>query len=147
MENGPISGELMQLMVFKGTWKVQGKNLSASPLFANEPINGTQKVEMLGSKFLIANWNYKFDKNNQHVGISIIGKDNDSSKTKIHLFDNGGSSRVYELNIGGNLWTIKGETERSTIEFAKDGKTYKELWEIEKDGKWESLCERNGTKI
>lgn len=147
MENKQISEELEQLMVFKGTWKVQGKNLSGAPSFANEPMNGTQKVEMLGSKFLVANWNYKFNKNNEHIGVSIIGKDNDSSKPKIHLFDNGASFRDYELNIDGNLWNIKGETERSTMEFAKDGKTYKELWEIKKDGKWEPLCDRNGTKV
>ena len=147
MTENHISEELKPLSVFNGTWNVEGKNLSGASAFANEPINGIQKVEILGSKFFVANWNYKFDKNNDHVGISIIGKDNDSSKPKIHLFDNGGSFRVYELKIEGNLWNIKGETERSTMEFAKDGKTYKELWEIKQDGKWKPLCERNGKKL
>lgn len=147
MKKNQISAELEPLMVFNGTWKVQGKNLSAAPALANEPLLGTQKVEIMGSKFLVANWNYKFDKNNEHAGITVIGKDNDSSKSQIYLFDNGGSFRVYELNIDGNLWNIKGEKERSTIEFDKDGKTYKELWEIKQDGKWKPLCERNGTKL
>ena len=147
MKNNEISKALEPLMVFNRTWKVQGRNLSGAPSFANKPVNGTQKVDVMGSKFLVASWKYKFDNNNEHIGITIIGKNNESSKPQLHQFDNGGSFRVYELKIDGNLWNIKGETERSTMEFDKDGKTYKELWEIKQDGKWEPLCERNGTKI
>lgn len=147
MKNIEISEELEPLLVFSGTWKVQGKNLSEAPFFANEPLSGTQKVDIMGSKFLEAHWNYKIDNKNEHAGITIIGNDNNSSKPKQYLFDNGGSFRIYELKIEGNLWNIKGETERSTMEFAKDGKTYKELWEIKQDGKWKPLCERSGTKL
>ncbi len=138
--------EMKPLMVFKGMWNVLGKNLPGAPIDANELLHGTQNVTILENNFLVANWNYKFV-DNEHTGISIIGKDNDSSQPKLHLFDNGGSNRVYELKIGGNLWTIKGETERSTMLFDKEGNTYEELWEIKQNGKWNPLCERYGTKI
>lgn len=138
--------EMEPLMVFKGMWNVQGKNLPGAPLEPNEPLHGTQNVTILGNNFLMANWNYKFV-DNEHTGISIIGRDNDSLQPKLHLFDNGGSSRVYQLKIDGKLWTITGETECSTMLFDKEGKTYRERWEIKQDGKWNPLCERYGTRI
>lgn len=146
MKPNQISEALKPLMVFNGTWNVEGKNLSWAPAFANAPLTGTQKVDVMGTRFLVANWNYKVDKTNEHSGIMIIGTDTDSSKPKVHLFDNEGSLRVYELKIDDHLWTLKGEEERATLEFAKDGKTYRELWEIKHDGTWKPLCERNGTK-
>ena len=104
-----------------------GEKLSEAPALANQPLKGTQKVVIMGNKFLVARWNYKFANDNEHAGITIISKDNDGLKPQVQLFDNGGSFRTYELKIEGHLWNIKGETERSTMEFAKDGKTYKEL--------------------
>ncbi|WP_157373890.1 hypothetical protein [Arenibacter certesii] len=140
-----IIEEMKPLMLFKGMWNVQGKNLPGAPIDANQPLHGTQNVTILGNNFLVAHWNYKFV-DNEHFGISIIGTDNDSSQPKLHLFDNGGSYRAYDLKIEGNLWTITGETERSTMVFDKEGNTYKEHWEIKLDGKWNPLCERYGTK-
>jgi len=82
-----------------------------------------------------------------HIGISVIGTDNDSKAPKIRNFDNLGFYREYELNIKDNIWSINGNTESATLEFDKNGKSYNEKWELKKNGKWHPMCERKANKI
>ncbi len=100
---------------------------------------------MEGGNFLKADWKYKSNEN-EHIGISILGTDNDSQKLKMHNFDNTGFQRQYELNIEDNLWEVIGEMERASIFFDKKESSYNEKWEIKKDGRWQLLCERKAIK-
>ena len=142
-----IQENLKPLMIFTGNWKVEGVNSASAPNSPDVKVTGTQKVKLMeGGKFLIADWEYK-SSGEGHIGISLLGTDNDSKTPKMRNFDNLGFYREYELNCKNDTWEIKGETERATLEFSKNGKSYNEKWEIKKNGKWHPLCERKATKI
>lgn len=147
MEKNKQSKSIESLMVFIGNWKVEGVNLSSAPSSPETPLIGTQKVELMeGGKFIKAIWKYDYDKNDKHYGISIIGQEQDSKKTQCNNFDNIGFHRIYDVTINDSIWKLTGKSERATIEFDKNGNSYKEFWEIKKDGKWQPLCERKGIK-
>lgn len=147
MKNKEIQENLKPLMIFEGNWKVEGVNFASTPNSPNVKVTGTQKVNVMdGGIFLKANWTYK-SSGERHMGISILGTDNDSKNPKIRNFDNLGFYREYELNIAGYTWSIKGKTERAILEFDKKGTSYHERWELKKNGKWHPLCERKAAKI
>jgi len=147
MKNIEIQETLKPLMAFVGNWKVEGVNFASAPNAPDVKVTGTQKVKLMeGGKFLKSDWKYKSN-GNRHIGISILGTDNDSKKPKMHNFDNTGFQRQYELNIEDDIWEVIGKTERASIFFDKKGTSYNEKWEIKKEGKWQPLCERNATKI
>ncbi len=147
MNNNQIRKNLNPLLIFVGNWKVEGVNFASGPNSSDVKVTGAQKVKLMeGGIFLKADWKYK-SSGNGHIGISIIGTDNDSKVPKMHNFDNLGFYREYELNSTENTWSIKGKIERATLEFDKKGKSYMEKWKIKKNGKWHPLYERKATKI
>ncbi len=129
-----------------GTWTVEGRNLSAAPRAADMPVTGTWKVEVMdGGKFLESHW--KYDSGGaKHIGLSVLGFQNDDPQLKMFNFDNGGFYRAYNIIIEGNLWKIAGETERASIVFKDTNAAYEEFWEIKTAGTWRPLCRRNGEK-
>ena len=136
------------LLLFLGNWKVEGSNLSAAPNSSDTPLSGTQHVTLMeGGRFIEAHWKYDYEGNEKHYGISIIGKPQEKSKTECHNFDNIGFHRIYDCDFTQKTWRLTGKSERASMEFDKNGMSYKEFWEIKKDGKWQSLCERKGIKI
>lgn len=146
MKNGQIQENLKPLMVFVGNWKVEGVNFAFAPNSPDVKVLGTQKVQLMeGGKFLKSDWKYD-SKGDEHVGISIVGTDNDSKNPKMHNFDNIGFYRMYELKIEDTIWEIIGKTERATIIFDTKEASYNEKWEIKEDGKWKPLCERKAIK-
>lgn len=135
------------LLVFLGSWKVEGVNFPLAPNSPEVRVTGTQKVKLMeGDKFLRTDWKYNFNEN-EHIGISILGTDNDSEKPRMHNFDNLGFYKKYRLKIDDRILNIIGNTERAILEFDLEGRSYEEKWEIKKNGKWQPLCERKGIKI
>lgn len=141
-----LSETISALHPFIGTWFIEGTNLSSSPHSPDTPVTGVWEVKIMeGGKFLESHWEYDFG-SNKHIGISMLGIPTDDSQLKIFSFDNGGFYRAYDLNIKDQVWNITGDTERAKMQFDIHWKSYKEFWEIKKDGKWHPLCERVGTK-
>ncbi len=135
------------LQLFVGDWIIEGLNSSFAPNSVDTPLSGTQHVIFMESGRLVeAHWKYEYKGGDKHYGISIIGKAQEKEKTECHNFDNIGFHRVYDCHFTENTWVLTGKSERATIKFDKNGMSYKEFWEVKKNGKWQSLCERIGVK-
>ena len=139
--------ELKQLEIFKGKWKIDGKNFPIAPSGGEAPIHGEDNYTWLkGNFYLVNNWKHLFD-DGGHQGISILGFDDELSKLFTKNFDNFGIERKYILENENGKWKFNGDKERATREFSKDGKSYIEHWEMKNnEGKWTPLCLMNGTK-
>lgn len=134
------------IAILEGVWNVEGENLTTGDK-PHTPVTGTQVVKkMEGYNFLESRWDYDFQ-TNMHVGISIIGSDNDNPEPRVHSFDNLGYHREYQLEIDGSTWKYLGDAERATIEFKDSGNVYEEYWEMKKGEEWLPLCRRTGTRI
>ncbi len=140
--------ELQRLEIVAGKWKIEGKNFPIAPEGGETPVHGEDNyVWLSGNFYLVNNWQHLFDAGG-HIGLSILGFDNEEKKLFTKNFDNLGSETKYILENENNKWKFIGDKERATREYSSDGKSYTEHWEMKNgEGQWTPLCVMNGTKL
>ena len=74
--------------------------------------------------------------------LSVMGVNSEKHGYFAKAFENHGFYRHYDVTVDGTVWTISGETERSTIEFSGDNRTQAIVWEWKPKEKWLPLCDR-----
>lgn len=140
------------LSAFLGTWTSRGTSYGGTdqsgddPKANGEPWLGTCEGRWhTGSFFLVQDERVdiagaRFDT------LSLMGVGEDG-KYFAQSFENHGYSRHYEVQRSGKKWTILGDTERATIEFADGGKKQTIQWEWKIKNKWFPLCDRIAMKV
>ncbi len=139
---------LQPLDIFKGEWKVRGKNFPSAPEAGEQKVKGTVKYQWLKGKFfLVGMWNRKFG-DLRHVGTGIIGYDAERNILSADNFDNLGFHRKYLVHSeDGIIWRFSGDKERAFISFSADGESFIEYWEAVADnGEWKPLCRLKANK-
>lgn len=141
------SPKLKELEVFVGNWDVNGKNLITAPLAPDEHIKGTESYEWMdGNFYLECRWNRDFGKYS-HIGLGVIGYDEEKKTFVTYNFDNLGYTRMYMFNHDGDTWKMNGEHERAMYVFSNGGNTMVIDWEVRKEGEdWKPLCHLEQTK-
>ena len=129
------------LSMFVGKWQVHGYNEPITPEGRRTEVAGSQEYEWMPGRFFISGrWDHHFG-DGTHRGLSVLGIDPDYGDTFAHHYDNLGYARQYKLELHGRIWTFQGEAERATYEFDADCTSYRELWELTRDGEsWRPLC-------
>lgn len=140
--------ELEQLIMFAGSWTVEGENLAGAPIGADTRLIGNVTYEWLpGNYFMVCRWNRHFG-DATHIGIGVIGYKPDTNEFSTDNYDNLGDARTYTITAEQRTWKFTGDNERATMKFSEDGKTFSEYWEISKDGIiWHPLCDMKGTRV
>ena len=139
---------LQHLKPFVGHWQVEGQNLTGALTGVDAQLRGEQVYEWLpGNFFLLSRWNRQFD-DTQHAGLGIIEYDQESRFFHSRNYNSLGYARNYKLYQEQNAWKLDGPNERATIEFAPDGNSYAEYWEISEDGLgWTPLRRLEGKRV
>jgi len=140
--------ELRRLQIFVGRWKVLGKNFPAAPGAAGMMVQGEDNYAwMNGNYFVVGSWQHLF-LGGGHIGLSVMGFDEQKKRLFTRNFDNQGYERTYFFEIEGNTWKYLGDQERATRIYMHEGRTFEEHWEMkDQNGQWIPLCDMNGTKI
>ena len=129
-----------RMEAFVGKWHSDGWAAEESAA-GRVPMTHLHTYEWLpGGFFLVHRWDGRIgDKDNE--GIEIIGPD------AAYFFDNGGWSRVYQIEGHDRVWMFTGKRERAKVVISEDGHTMTCTWEQTKDGSgWQPLCEVKATK-
>lgn len=127
------------LDVLVGDWVTE----AANPLEPATTMSGTTTYEwMEGGRFLIER---SIAPPPFPSGLSLIGRedpDDPGSRLVKHHFDSRGVARLYEMTLGGGVWTLARDdpdfAQRFRGTFAADGKTITGAWE-RSDGKGQPL--------
>ena len=140
------------LSAFLGQWTSRGTSYGGTdqsgkdPKANGEPWLGTCEGRWhTGSFFLVQDERVdiagkRFDT------LSILGVDEDGEYFA-RSFENHGYTRDYQVERAGDRWTISGDAERASIEFAEDGKTQTITWEWKSENKWLPLCDQVAEKV
>jgi hypothetical protein len=140
------------LEVFLGTWEAEGQSFGGSdPDAPNPRENPTRWTSTHNARWHTGKFFVIQDEHAQVDGpfdtLSIMGWDNDAGRYFARTFENHGFYRDYDLTVEGNVWAIRGKTERARIEFSADGKRQTVAWEWRPKDKWLPLCDRVATKL
>ena len=140
------------LRVFLGDWKAEGQSFGGpdqdprNPRGHPTPWASTHNARWLTGKFFLIQ-----DERAQVGGpfdtLSVMGWDDDAGRYFARTFENHGFYRHYEVTVEGNVWKIKGKTERARIEFSADRKRQTIAWEWRPKKSWLALCDRVATKV
>src|SRR5712691_10896825 len=122
--------ELQCLRIFIGKWRVFGKNFSVVPGGGETTVHGEDNYAWLaGNFYVIGSWQHLFLEGG-HIGLAVMGFDEEEKKLFTRKFDNLGYERRYTLEIEGNTWKYIGDKERATRIFMNEGTAYAENWEM-----------------
>jgi hypothetical protein len=130
------------LDVLLGEWSMEARFPGVPPSDAR----GRVVFEwMAGDKFLIERWEVPMPE--APDGVAIIGFDEGRQTFLQHYFDSRGVARVYEMTLGGGVWTLSRTapdfsplsfSQRFTGSFSDDGMRIDGRWEKMDDaGEWE----------
>jgi hypothetical protein len=130
------------LDVLLGEWSTEARFPGLSP----GDVRGRVSFEwMAGERFLIQRWEVPIPE--APDGLAIIGHDEGRGTLLQHYFDSRGVARVYEMTLGGGVWTLTRTTpdfsplsfaQRFVGRFSDDGMRIEGRWEIAHDGiTWE----------
>jgi hypothetical protein len=130
------------LDVLLGEWSTEARFPGLSP----GDVRGRVSFEwMAGERFLIQRWEVPIPE--APDGLAIIGHDEGRGTLLQHYFDSRGVARVYEMTLGGGVWTLTRTTpdfsplsfaQRFVGRFSDDGMRIDARWEIAHDGTtWE----------
>ena len=140
------------LEVFLGNWKAEGQSFGGSDQDERNPRgNPTRWTSTHSARWHTGKFFLIQDERAQVEGpfdtLSIMGWDGDVGRYFARTFENHGFYRHYDLTAKGNVWTIRGKTERARIEFSNDGKRQTITWEWRPQDAWLPLCDRVATKL
>lgn len=138
--------QLQLLSKITGEWNLCGNDLLAEKQ-SECKINGGKNFQWVpGGFFISSNWQLLFGAT-VYAGIGILGYNTLKKQFYLTEYDNAGYVRNYKLKISGETWTFTGNRTRITLEFGKDGHTFKETREISLDNSsWRLYCEIIGEK-
>ena len=97
-----------------------------------------------GECFLVNRWDARVG-DRPFEGMAVFGHDTESGYFAT-FYDNAGHHPTYLVTIEGNTWTLTGEAQRATYEFAEDGNEVRIRWETKGDEGWQPLCELQGRR-
>src|SRR5947199_3477401 len=138
---------LRELDRFVGEW-----TMAACPP-GGPPWPGEARVRfewLAGGAFLLQRWTV--DLPDATDGTAVIGCDADNS-TYVQLYsDEREVCRVYQMRLGGGVWTLRREgapfAQRFTATFSADGATITGRWELAREGEdWETDFEVLYTRV
>jgi len=139
--------EMKALALLTGQWTLSGTG-HADPEFAGYRIHGTESYDWVpGGHFLSGKWDMLFDMA-AYRGVGIMGYNARKKQFYMTHFDDAGYVRHYKVRVDGHSWSITGNRERITIEFAPDGQSFTEKREISTDNAtWKLHCSIQATKL
>lgn len=139
----PPPAELLKPL--EGTWFVEGK-VFESPYGPAATWRSQEHTEWLwGRRFLLLHWRARLDER-PFEGLTVLGQDEDGSYFA-QLFDNGGHSMRYGLQVRARHWRVTGAQQRAHFRFSVDGRTIAICWEWREGHAWKPLCDRLATRI
>jgi hypothetical protein len=136
----PFNTALERLNMFVGTWNTQITSMSFDPN-PSAIVRGRTSFDWLeGAAFLIQH--SEVSDTRFPRGVAIIGPDDTAETYGMLYFDSRGVSRIYQMNLQGDVWTLwrdfPGFSQRFTGTFSDDRKTITARWEKSSDGShWE----------
>lgn len=133
---------------FVGKWQVRGYNEPITPEGRRMEVTGFQEYAFIPGKFFLSgSWDHRFG-DGSHRGICVLGYEPGQGVYFAHHYDSLGYVRRYQLELEGRRWTISGEEERATFVFGSDSSSYRELWELRRDGEaWRPLCVLEASRL
>ncbi len=137
---------LKRLDILVGEWNLVGIH----PLFPS-PVPGRSSFEWLEEEALLV-WRSSFERPGPPSAISVIGHDDSVETYSLLYFDERGVSRIYTMNLKGNVWKMwresPGFSQRFTGTFSDDGNIITGHWEKSSDGSnWEQDLDLTFTKV
>jgi hypothetical protein len=115
------------LEVFVGDWKAEAQPFGGPNQYARHPRgNSTQWTSRHSARwhngkfFIIQEERAQVDGPFDTLG--VLGWDDDAGRYFARTFENHGFYRHYEVTAKGNVWTVRGKTERARLEFSADGR-------------------------
>jgi hypothetical protein len=128
----------MELDAFIGEWTIEAS-------FEGAPVGTVVFEWMSGGEFLVQRWEVPHPA--APDGLAVIGYDEGRGTYLQHYFDSRGVTRVYEMSLEGNTWTLsRTQPDFTPLDFAQrwvgtfsdDGRTIEGTWEASPDGSsWE----------
>ena len=139
--------EMKSLSMLTGKWKLSGVGHAATGSDGYR-IYGTESYDWVpGGHFLSGKWDMMFDVA-PYKGVGIMGFNAQKKQFYMTHFDDAGYVRHYKVKVSGNNWSITGNRERITIEFAQDGQSFTEKREISTDNAtWKLHCRIDAIKL
>lgn len=142
-----------RLAAFAGKWRAEGQSFGGKNQGAKHPRANAEKwiskettAWHSGNFFLVQQEDATVGRD-KLITHAIIGYDQRKKQYFSHAVENHGFYRRYAVTARGRVWTFDSGTERACIEFSRDGKTQKVLWEWRPKGtKWLPLCERTNVR-
>lgn len=140
------------LDVFLGNWKAEGQSFGGPSQDANDPrATPTPWTSQHSARWHTGSF-FLIQDERACVGgpfdtLSVMGWDEDDGRHFARTFDNHGYFRHYEMTVEGDVWTLRGKTERARIEFSADGRQQNIRWEWRPEEAWLPLCDRVATKV
>jgi hypothetical protein len=129
----------VRLGTLAGRWHVEGD----VPANDNGPAakwTSEEEAEWLpGECFLVNRWDARAG-DSEFRGMTVFGCDADEGYFAT-FYDNSGHHPTYLLTIDEDTWTLTGEAQRATYEFAPDGESVHIQWEMKGKAGWQPLCD------
>ena len=119
---------------FIGRWRMV-PGLVRDPDEAPSAVTTFEWLE--GGNFLIQRWHVEHP--DAPDGIAVIGVDPATGGYRQHYFDSRGVARVYDMEVGGDVWTLQriaghpDFSQRFTARFNEDASQLAGRWEISHD--------------
>jgi hypothetical protein len=139
------------LEVFAGTWKAEGTaygdpEATGDPKAHQAPWVSTHDADWhTGAYFMVQDERAKVGGETFDT-LSVMGVDAETGDYFARTFENHGFYRDYAVSRDGDVWTIRGDTERARIEFIDGGRTQVIAWEWRPEKEWVALCDRTARR-
>ena len=146
----PSNSALERLGVFVGEWKLEITSMSFHPNPSAVARGQTSFRWLEDGAFLLQHSdvpNTEFPR-----GISVIGADDTAETYCMVYFDSRGVSRIYQMTLSGDIWTIwrefPGFSQRFNGMFSDDNNIITARWEKSNDGaNWEHDFDLTYTRV
>ena len=129
----------VRLGALAGRWKVQG-DVAATEHGTALRWTSEEAAEWLpGECFLVLRWDARVG-DRDFDGMAVFGCDAHEGYFAT-FYDNAGHHPTYLITIDDCTWTLTGEEQRATYEFAADGESIRIRWETKGKEGWQPLCD------
>lgn len=135
----------MRLGTLAGRWHVEGE-VERNENAAGSHWTSEEHAEWLpGECFLVHRWDARVGEGN-FQGMAVFGCDAHDGYFAT-FFDNAGHHPTYLVTVDGDTWTLTGEEQRATYEFAADGQSIQIRWQAKGVDGWQPLCELTARRV
>ena len=141
------------LNVFLGKWTARGMSFGGTdqsgddPKSNGEPWFSTHEGAWHTGAFFLVQDERADIAGSRFDTLSVLGVDSETGEYFARSFENHGFYRHYRIARVGNVWTLTGDTERSTTTFDDSDRTQNIKWEWKRGDAWLPLCDRIAVRV